>query len=139
MKDAPRLGSKIRTLRRREKLTQVQLAQKLGISASYLNLIEHDRRPMSAQLLIQLAQIFQLDLGAFAVDEEQGLTSDLLEIFGDPIFDPYELTSHDVRELAASNPTIARAVLALYQAFRSSRESANSLLTHVSDETLTEI
>jgi transcriptional regulator with XRE-family HTH domain len=42
----PRLGAKIRALRRRESLTQVQLAAQLGISASYLNLIEANRRPL---------------------------------------------------------------------------------------------
>ena len=52
-----KLGAKIRNLRRREKLSQVQLAEKLDISPSYLNLIEHNRRPLSAPLLIKLAQI----------------------------------------------------------------------------------
>ena len=42
----PRLGAKVRALRRREGLTQVKLAEALGISASYLNLIEHDKRPL---------------------------------------------------------------------------------------------
>ena len=63
-----KLGAKIRNLRRREKLSQVQLAEKLDISPSYLNLIEHNRRPLSAPLLIKLAQIFSLDLQAFAND-----------------------------------------------------------------------
>ena len=47
-----RLGAKVRGLRRREGLTQVQLATQLGISASYLNLIEANRRPLPANLLI---------------------------------------------------------------------------------------
>ena len=38
-RELPRLGAKVRTLRRRESLSQVQLAERLGISASYLNLI----------------------------------------------------------------------------------------------------
>jgi len=48
-----RLGAKVRALRRRESLTQVQLATQLGISASYLNLIEANRRPLPANLLIK--------------------------------------------------------------------------------------
>ena len=51
MAETPALGGKIRTLRRTQGLTQVQLAQRLGISPSYLNLIEHNRRPLSASLL----------------------------------------------------------------------------------------
>ena len=57
MHDNLRLGKRIRALRRREPITQAALAKKLGISASYLNLIEHDKRPMSAPLLIKLAQM----------------------------------------------------------------------------------
>src|SRR5438067_6349078 len=111
MKESPRLGPKVKALRRRDRLSQVQLAERLGISASYLNLIEHNRRPLSAPLLIKLAQLFQLDLQAFAGEEEQGLGSDLLEIFGDPMFDPYEMTAPDVRELASQNPMVGRAIV----------------------------
>ena len=131
---APKLGSKIRGLRRREELTQVQLAQRLGISPSYLNLIEHNRRPLSAQLLIKLAQLFNVDLASFATDDEGQLVSDVMEAFGDPLFDGLELTSGDVRELAGTHPQIARAVIQLYQAYRSTRESASHLATAMTDD-----
>ncbi len=126
MKDAPKLGSKIRALRRRENLTQFQLSERLGISPSYLNLIEHNRRPLPAQLLIQLAQLFNLDLAAFATDDDAQVVADLLEAFGDPMFEGFELTSGDVRELAQSSPQVAKAVLQLYQSFRNLRDSATS-------------
>ena len=73
MVDAPRLGAKLRALRRRERLTQVELAEKLGISPSYLNLIENNRRPLTAPVLIRLAQLFQLDLTAFATGDDARL------------------------------------------------------------------
>ena len=37
--EVSRLGGKVRALRRRESISQVQLATRLGISPSYLNLI----------------------------------------------------------------------------------------------------
>ncbi len=77
--DSARLGAKVRALRRREQLTQVQLAQRLGISPSYLNLIESNRRPLPAALLIKLAQVFHADLHTFASDEDARLISDLLD------------------------------------------------------------
>ena len=49
------LGAKVRALRRRAQVTQVQLASQLGISPSYLNLIEQNRRPLTAPLLLKLA------------------------------------------------------------------------------------
>src|SRR5678815_5936382 len=110
MADGPILGAKLKALRRRENLTQIDLATKLGISASYLNLIENNRRPLTAPLLIRLAQTFQLDLHSFASAEDARLSADLLEAFGDPIFDSHGLTNTDLRELTVTSPNVARAV-----------------------------
>ena len=62
MSSSTRLGAKIRSVRRQEGLTQARMAERIGISASYLNLIENNRRPLTAGLLIKLAQHFELDL-----------------------------------------------------------------------------
>ena len=56
MAENTHLGAKVRGLRRGRSMTQVALAERLGISASYLNLIEHNRRSLSAPLLIRRAQ-----------------------------------------------------------------------------------
>src|ERR1051325_11594804 len=56
-----KLGAKVRTLRRREGLTQSDLAAKLEISPSYLNLIEHNQRPLPAHLLLRVAQVLKAD------------------------------------------------------------------------------
>src|SRR5882757_5699351 len=111
MADAPLLGSKVKALRRRESLTQVQLAERLGVSPSYLNLIENNRRPLTAPLLIRLAQSFQLDLHTFASSEDTRVAADLLEAFGDPMFETHGLTNADIRELAITSPNMARAVM----------------------------
>ncbi len=58
----PRLGGKVRALRRKQNLSQSELAERLGVSSSYLNLIENNRRPLPAALLIKLAQLFELDM-----------------------------------------------------------------------------
>lgn len=123
-KESPRLGAKVKQLRRREGLTQQQLSDRLGVSPAYLNLIENNRRPLPAHLLIQLAQAFKLDLATFSGDDEGQLGSDLLEVFGDPLFDVAELTTADTRELAAAQPALARAVIALYRAYQGARGSS---------------
>src|SRR5947208_16754253 len=112
--EVPKLGAKVRALRRRENLSQVQLAERLGVSPSYLNLIESNRRPLPATLLIKLAQQFGVDLHSFATDEDARLVSDLMEVFADPLFEGHGLTSTDVREMATSSPGAGRAVMALY-------------------------
>ena len=129
--DSSRLGAKVRALRRREQLTQVQLAQRLGVSPSYLNLIESNRRPLPAALLIRLTQIFGVDVQAFATDQDAKVVSDLLEAFSDPVFEAYELSAMEMREMVSASPALARAVLALYRAYRSQRESTESLASQI--------
>jgi transcriptional regulator with XRE-family HTH domain len=120
------LGAKVRTLRRREGMTQADLATKLEISASYLNLIEHNQRPLPAHLLVRVAQVLNADIGNFADDSSARLAGDLQEVFGDPLFQDHPLTTNDVRELA-ENTAAARAVMSLYHAYRSSMESTRAL------------
>lgn len=128
------LGGKVRTLRRRHGLSQAALAEKLGISASYLNLIESNRRALPAPLLITLARVLEVDLATFASDEDARLIGDLTEAFADPLFEADDLTSADVRELASASPQAARAVLTLYEAYRRARSSADDLSTRLSEE-----
>ncbi len=132
-KTAARLGAKIRLLRRQEGLSQVQLAEALGISPSYLNLIEGNKRPLTAPLLIRLAQQFHLDLKALAPEQDQRMTEDLLEAFGDPLFEPLGLQAQEVRELVQNSPQLARGVFELYRAYQHAQEGLESLSARLSD------
>ncbi|HTP50813.1 MAG TPA: short-chain fatty acyl-CoA regulator family protein [Anaeromyxobacteraceae bacterium] len=126
------LGAKVRALRRQRNMSQVQLAERLAISASYLNLIEHNRRAMPAPLLIKIAEIFDVDLRALSAEHDARTVADLMEVFGDPIFEQDDVTTAEVRDLAAHAPTAARGVLKLYHAFRESREAADNLAMKLS-------
>src|SRR5262249_22224163 len=86
-----------------------------------------------AALLIKLAQIFDLDVKSFSGESDARLVADILEAFGDPIFEGHDLTAAEVQEVAATSPTLARAVLALYHAFCNARESAGSLALRLSE------
>lgn len=130
---APRFGAKVRALRRRENLSQVQLADRLGVSPSYLNLIENNRRPLPANLLIRLAQLFDIDVNAFATDEDTRLVADLTEAFADPLFEEQDLTSVDVREMTSASPSAARAVLAMYRAYQAARATADDLTSRLTE------
>lgn len=126
-RETTRLGQKVRALRRKEKLTQSELATRLGISASYLNLIENNHRPLPSALLIRLAQLFDVELHSFAVDDESRLTTALFEALSDPVFEADDVLASDVRELPGQNPAVARAMLVLYRAYRSAKASAETL------------
>jgi predicted transcriptional regulator/DNA-binding XRE family transcriptional regulator len=127
------LGPKVRRLRREGGLTQTELAEQLGISPSYLNLIEHNQRPVSVPLLLKLARLFGLDLQAFAEDEEERAVAGLREVFGDPLFDAARPPAAELRELAALAPATAQAVLELYRAFQDARQDLQAFSERVAD------
>lgn len=133
MNQGPQLGAKVRGLRRQHGMSQKQLAERLDISASYLNLIEHGKRPLSAPVLIRLAQVYSIDLAAFAEDDAQS-EAELTEVFADPLFDDLGLTNREVKELVATCPNVAEAVLALYRGYRDAREAADTLAERVHGE-----
>jgi len=54
-------GSRIRERRAALGLRQSDLAQAVGISASYLNLIEHNRRKIGGKLLVGLARVLEVE------------------------------------------------------------------------------
>lgn len=121
-----RLGSKVRMLRRREGLTQTELAARLEISPSYLNLIEHNQRQLPAHLLLKVAKVFSVEIDAFADDSHSRIAADLQEVFGDALFEDDQVTTNDVRELAES-PAAARAVIKLYEKYKMAAEQTRAL------------
>ncbi|MBI3514217.1 MAG: DUF2083 domain-containing protein [Proteobacteria bacterium] len=121
-----RLGGRLRRLRQENRLTQAQMAERLSISPSYLNLIEHNQRPVTVPVLLKLAQRFAVDLQALTAEPDGHLGSELMEVFADPLFDGHALRASDVNDWAAGAPHVARAVLTLYQAYKGHRAPTTS-------------
>ena len=86
MRTEGNLGAKVRVLRRSQGMTQAELARRLGISPSYLNLIEHNRRSFTADLLVKLAKILPVNLKTFSSEHDERAMAELIEVFGDPLF-----------------------------------------------------
>ena len=116
-------GARVRRLRREQRLTQAAMAEALGISTSYLNLIERDQRPVSAQILLQLVEVFDIDPRGLAGDEEARAQTQLHEVFSDPMFRDTALSRAELKDLAAASPAAADAVARLYQSLLQSRAS----------------
>ncbi len=111
------LGGRLKRLRYDLSLTQTQMAADLGVSASYLNHLERNQRPVTAQVLLKLAATYDLDLRSFTDDSEPAGEADLVEIFADPLFKDLHLPRREISELVASSPMAAEAVTRLYRAY----------------------
>ena len=124
---APLIGRTVRRLRQERQLTQQALAARLGISASYLNLIEHDQRGITASLLIRLGETLQVELATLSGSAERQIEAQLRETFADPLLNAETVPDAEVASLAAGSPAAARAVLALYRAWRVAREDSGGI------------
>src|SRR3954469_12509582 len=81
------LGGRVRRLRRELGLNQSAMAGEIGISPSYLNHLERNQRPVTAQVLLRLAEIYNVDLRTFAADGPDGTgVEQLPEVFAGPRF-----------------------------------------------------
>jgi transcriptional regulator with XRE-family HTH domain len=122
-------GSKLRARRLALGLRQGDVARHIGVSASYLNLIEHNRRRVPADVLQRLAQVLDQPPESFADGGGSGLLDDLRSVA--LAWPMAELTRAD--DFAQRFPGWAQAVLALQQrnlALDGAIAAVNDRMTH---------
>lgn len=119
-------GVKLRETRGRLGLTQKAFAEKLGVSLPYLNQMENNHRPVSAGVVLALAQEFGFDVTELSTGDAERLVSDLREALSDPAI-PSPPPLADLRLAASNAPALARAVLDLHRAYRRTHERLASL------------
>jgi hypothetical protein len=102
-------GHRIKRLRRQAGLTQAAMAEILDISPSYLNLVERNQRPLSATLLLRLAEEFDFDPRSLAEDEPGGGEDGLRRRLADPMFADLDIDRSEIQEWLAAAPGGAEA------------------------------
>lgn len=113
------LGPRLRRLRRDRGLSQTDMAASLAISPSYLNHLERNQRPVTAALLLRLAESYEIDVRAFAAAGGARTGPDELgEIFADTRLRDLGVPRYELAELAQNAPSIADAFGRLYAALK---------------------
>jgi predicted transcriptional regulator/transcriptional regulator with XRE-family HTH domain len=115
------LGARLKRLRRELGLTQTRMAEDLGVSPSYLNLLERNQRPVTAQVLLRLAEAYDLNLRSLSSDPESTGATGLAEVFSDQMFRDLSVAKHEVAEVADSAPGVSEAIVRLYRAYLDQR------------------
>ena len=119
-------GHAIKRLRRGIGVTQMAMAEMLDISASYLNLIERNQRPLSAALLLRLAQQFDFDPRTLAADEPGGGAQAIRRRLADPLFADLEIDRTEVEEWLAAAPRAAEAFARAFDRLHNATPAAES-------------
>jgi len=117
MNRMPLIGPKIRDRRRALGITQAALSARLGISASYLNLIEAGKRNIGGSLLKRIAEALGLAIDELDGAAERRLLADLGELASEPLLVALRLDSDAAADLAGRHPGWARALVALHRAW----------------------
>lgn len=127
-------GPRIRRVRTQLNLTQAAMAEHLGISPSYLNLIERNQRPLTVQLLLKLSTRYEIDLKELQGDESGQTTEALKEVFSDPLLAGEVASDSELVEAADSVPNLVSGLIHLYRAYKESTDKLSTLSHLMSDE-----
>jgi len=110
-------GPRIRRIRNAKGLSQTAMAQGLGISPSYLNLIERNQRPLTVQLILKLAAVYRIEPEELQAEAGASVTA-LKEVFSDPLLAGELPGDQELIEVAEAAPNVSAAVARLFRAYR---------------------
>lgn len=120
------IGLRISTRRKSLGVSQAELARSVGVSPSYLNLIEANKRQVGGSLLQRIAGQLEVAIDELTGEAEHRLIHELVEAFADPILASSKLRIDDARSLVATQPQMAEVIARLYRAYTGAIANADA-------------
>ncbi len=102
-------GHAVRRIRRANGLTQAAMADVLSVSPSYLNLIERNQRPLTAALLLRLAEKYDFDPRTLTGAAPGGGAEALRRRLADPLFADIQIDRTQLEDWISAAPDAAEA------------------------------
>ncbi len=124
------MGVRLRRLRAERGISQVAMAQLLGLSPSYLNQLEQNQRPLTVSVLLKISRALGVDVQQFSEDEEARLVAAMQEALADA---PQAATLPELREVASQMPALAQALVQLHQRSLEQMERLEAMALHMGD------
>ncbi len=119
-------GHAVRRIRRANGLTQAVMAGALDVSPSYLNLIERNQRPLTAPIMLRLADRFDFDARTLGGGAPGGGHDAIRRRLSDPIFADLNIDRMQIDDWIAAAPDIAEAFARAFDRISSSGATPNS-------------
>ncbi len=127
------MGVRLRKLRAERGVSQVAMAQTLGLSPSYLNQLEQNQRPLTDAVLLKINRTLGVDVQQFSPDQQTRLVTQMqVALAGNPDVEPLALT--ELREIASQMPTVAQALLALYRRKVNAEQRLEEMAAQIGDD-----
>jgi len=113
------IGPKLRELRQARSMTQAQFAVTMGVSASYINLIERNQRSASLKFLIGLSDNFGINWRQLTNVDSSLAIADLRQITQDPAFGEATPDIEELRSALDGSPKLVQGIFNLFSVYRS--------------------
>ena len=120
------IGFRISNRRKSLRISQAALARLVGISPSYLNLIENNKRDVGGALLQRVALHLNINIDDLTGQAEQKLLQDLEEAYADPMVESLPFQPDERRQLVAQYPASATALARLHRAYSDAVANADA-------------
>src|SRR5690606_26846520 len=130
------IGFRISNRRKSLKISQAGLARLVGISPSYLNLIENNKRDVGGALLQRVALHLSIDIDDLTGQAEQKLLQDLEEAYADPMVESLPFQTDERRQMVAQYPASAQAMARLHRAYTDAVASADAFADRLRSDPL---
>ncbi|PWL18288.1 hypothetical protein DKP76_04080 [Falsochrobactrum shanghaiense] len=134
------IGIRIRRRRLETGLSQAGLAKEVGISPTYLNLIENNKRAIGGKLLLRIGERLQLNLAELSGAYEARSIQVIEELLADPLMKGIAMDQNAIRELVARFPEAGIALTRLYRSYMDAMSSIEAYVHRLrSDPLLSEM
>lgn len=109
------VGARVRRLREQNGMNQGALAERLGLSLSYVSQIENNQRPVTAGVLLKLAEAFGGDVAQFSEEQDKRLLAGLDAAMQDRGIGAGPVPAAQLARMVEQAPVLVERFLALYQ------------------------
>jgi predicted transcriptional regulator/transcriptional regulator with XRE-family HTH domain len=123
------IGPRLRRLRLEQGQTQAQMGRALGISTSYVNLLEKNERSVSVPVLLKLFEVYGVDWRDIAEDDDTSVLADLRAVLQDTLFDGDRPDLPQLRAAQIHSPDLVSAMLKLHRAYLAATDQLMTLAT----------
>lgn len=121
------IGPHLRRLRLERGETQGAMARVLGISTSYVNLLENNERSVSVAILLRLFDAYGVDWRDIAEEDGTAQLADLRAVFQDPLFATIRPDLPQLRAAMVHAPGLVQGLKTLYRSYQAVSDQLMSL------------
>ena len=121
------IGPHLRRLRTERGETQAAMARALGISASYVNLLENNERSVSVAVLLRLFEAYGVDWRQLAEEDGSAQLADLRAVIQGPLFVDNRPDLTQLRAALVHSPALVASFLALHRVYQATTDQLLSL------------